>query len=194
MASVQKIAAGANWLAGWKRGLSGRVPGLLAVALALSIIAAAALSLNLTRLRESFAWVEHTNDTLRNSAAAERALLEAESGERGYLLTGEISYLDFIIGRWLRFLDCLNLWSSWFPRTQIRRNVLASVELGPSRLADALAILSTARSRQLTPAIERQLAQFMQPNCFCSMNDNEQSTGLLSWPPSSLRRWVFWPC
>ena len=94
VASVQKIAAGANWLAGWKRGLSGRVPGLLAVALGLSIIAAAALSLNLTRLRESFAWVEHTNDTLRNSAAAERALLEAESGERGYLLTGEISYLN----------------------------------------------------------------------------------------------------
>ena len=67
---------------------------MLAIALGLSVVAAIALSFNLARLRESYAWVEHTNEVLRNIAATERALLEAESGERGYLLTGESSYLE----------------------------------------------------------------------------------------------------
>ena len=52
------------------------------------------MTFNLNRLRDSFAWVEHTNEVLRNISAVERALLQAESGERGYLLTGENSYLE----------------------------------------------------------------------------------------------------
>jgi len=64
--------------------LPGRVSGFLAIALGLFIGAAVALNLNLPRLRDSFAWVEHANQVLRNISASERALLEAESGERGY--------------------------------------------------------------------------------------------------------------
>ena len=66
---------------------------LIAASLALAVLAAVALSFNLSRLRESFAWVQHPNETLREISAVERALLEAESTERGYLLAGEESYL-----------------------------------------------------------------------------------------------------
>ena len=45
-------------------------------------------------MRESFDWVRHTNEVLRQLSVAERRLLEAESAERGYLLTGERSYLE----------------------------------------------------------------------------------------------------
>ena len=62
------------------------MPGLLSVTLALFLVVA--LTFNLNRLRDSFAWVEHTNEVLRNISAVERALLQAESAERGYLLTG----------------------------------------------------------------------------------------------------------
>jgi CHASE3 domain sensor protein len=58
------------------------------------VVAAVALSVNLTRQRDSFGWVEHTNEVLRTVSALERRILEAESGERGYLLTGESGYLD----------------------------------------------------------------------------------------------------
>ena len=74
--------------------LSGQVPVLLEVALVLFFVAGNAVTFNLNRLRDSFAWVEHTNEVLRNISAVERALLQAESGERGYLLTGENSYLE----------------------------------------------------------------------------------------------------
>ena len=70
------------------------MPGLLSVTLALFLVAGVALTFNLNRLRDSFAWVEHTNEVLRNISAVERALLQAESAERGYLLTGGDSYRD----------------------------------------------------------------------------------------------------
>src|SRR6516225_6150052 len=78
----------------WKSLVPGRVPVLLTIALGLFIAAAIALTYNLARLKESFVWVEHTNAVIRNISAFERALLQAESGERGYLLTGDSSYLD----------------------------------------------------------------------------------------------------
>jgi two-component system, LuxR family, sensor kinase FixL len=51
-------------------------------------------SLNLARQRDSYGWVQHTNQVLNNISAVEGAILEAESEERGYLLTGESSYLN----------------------------------------------------------------------------------------------------
>ena len=75
-------------------GPAGAVSGTLAIAVGLFVAAAVAFGVNLTRQRDSFGWVEHTNEVLRNISALERSILEAESGERGYLLTGESSYLD----------------------------------------------------------------------------------------------------
>jgi PAS domain S-box-containing protein len=157
--------------------LPGRVSGLLALAFGLFVIAAIALTLNLVHLKESFGWVEHTNEVLRNISGAERALLEAESGERGYLLTGENSYLESYnraqaeVPRSLEALRRLILdnhdQTSRFDelRTSIEARLVEfkqAIELGPSRLADALAVLGTARARQLTPQIEQQLGQFRQ--------------------------------
>jgi two-component system sensor kinase FixL len=90
--AAAKITLGAT--NGWKWPLPGRVPLLLGISLSLLVAAAIALTVNITRLRDSFAWVEHTNEVLRQIADIERALLTAESGERGYLLTGQNSYLE----------------------------------------------------------------------------------------------------
>jgi two-component system, LuxR family, sensor kinase FixL len=157
--------------------LPGRVSGFVAIALGLFVGAAAALNFNLSRPSDSFAWVEHTNEVLRNVSASERALLEAESGERGYLLTGDTSYLDSYNrsrAEISRIPDLLRQLVSDNPdQTQrlddLHQSINArlqefqqAIEAGPGRLTDALAILTTARSRQLTPQIEDKIAQFRQ--------------------------------
>jgi two-component system sensor kinase FixL len=153
------------------------VPGLLSVALALFLVAGIALTFNLNRLRDSFAWVEHTNEVLRNVSAVERALLEAESGERGYLLTGGNSYRDSYIrasAEIPQLLETLKALVSDNPvQGQRLEDLTASlnarlgefkqaVDYGPGRLNDALAILTTARFKQLTPHIGGLLGQFTQ--------------------------------
>jgi PAS domain S-box-containing protein len=154
--------------------LPGSVSGLLAVALVLLVAAAIALTLSFTRVREAFSWVEHANEVLRNISAIERALLEAESGERGYLLTGESSYLggysrsEVDIPRLLTTLkqlvvdnaDQSRRLSQLGPDVEARQaEFKRAVELGPGRLDEALAILRTARSNQLTVRIEDELGQ-----------------------------------
>jgi two-component system, LuxR family, response regulator FixJ len=184
-----------RWLSPWKAMPSRLVPALLAAALGLFIIAVVALAFNLVRLKSSFSYVEHTNEVLRNISSSERALLEAESGERGYLLTGESSYLDsYNRSRALlpAGLEALRQLVSDNP-VQIRRldELRASidarlaeleqvVELGPSRTDDALAILKTARSKQLTPRIETQLAQLRQAELSLSSRMADRSR----WKPT----------
>ena len=171
---IRNMAAVPIQLTRWKLMLPGRVSATLAIALGLFVVAAIAMGLNLVRLRQSFVWVEHTNEVLRNFAAVERSLLEAESGERGYLLTGEGSYLDGYnrsrteipslleaLGRLIADNpDQLQRLSALRGSIEARLAELKLVvELGPARAADALAILRTARSRQLMPQIEEQLGQ-----------------------------------
>ncbi len=55
----------------------------VAIALGLFVVAALALGVNLARQRDSYGWVQHTNEVPHNISAVERAILEAESGERG---------------------------------------------------------------------------------------------------------------
>ena len=171
---IRNMAAVPIQLTRWKLMLPGRVSATLAIALGLFVVAAIAMGLNLVRLRQSFVWVEHTNEVLRNFAVVERSLLEAESGERGYLLTGEGSYLDGYnrsrteipslleaLGRLIADNpDQLQRLSALRGSIEARLAELKLVvELGPARAADALAILRTARSRQLMPQIEEQLGQ-----------------------------------
>ena len=63
---IRNMAAVPIQLTRWKLMLPGRVSALLAIALGLFVVAAIAMGLNLVRLRESFAGVEHTNEVLRN--------------------------------------------------------------------------------------------------------------------------------
>ncbi len=157
--------------------LRSRVFVLMAAALTLAVLAALTLSVNLSRLRESFTWVQHTNQVLREISAVERALLEAESAERGYLLVGEESYLanyDRSRDEIPRLLIELRGLISDNPvqtrrldelRTDIEARLdefKQAIELGPARLTEALAILKTARFTQLTPQIEEKLSELRQ--------------------------------
>ena len=156
------------------RRVFGSVTGLLAFALVLFAIAGIFLGVNLARLRQSFAFVEHTNEVLRNLNAAERQLLTAESGERGVLLTGDASYLNSYtqarddLPKTLAMLRQLVAddpsqiarLDQLRPSLDARLKEFAEVvALGPNHLQEALAILTAARSRQLTPLIERELSE-----------------------------------
>jgi two-component system, LuxR family, sensor kinase FixL len=148
-------------------------PGLLGVTLLLFIIIAGALVLNLMRLRDSFSWVQHTNESLLSIAGIQQAVLEAETGERGYLLTGVDSYResftqarDSLAARFDRLrvvasdnpnqiahLDDLQL------LTAIRMAQLSRVvELGPKRVREALDILEQARIDRLTDRVQASLS------------------------------------
>ncbi|MBB5046176.1 C4-dicarboxylate-specific signal transduction histidine kinase [Rhodopseudomonas rhenobacensis] len=58
------------------------------------VVATLALAYSLMQIRENSTWVRHTNDVLRLIAGIERAVLQAESGERGYLLTRVDEYRE----------------------------------------------------------------------------------------------------
>ena len=173
----RESAPGTIWPRRWKLTLPGPVSGTLAIALGMFVVAAVALTVNLTRQRDSFGWVEHTNEVLRNISAVETRILEAESGERGFLLTGESSYFDSYTRSQAdipKLLEALRQALSDNPSQILRLEELRSsidarlaefkqiVELGPTRLNEALAILRTARSRHLTTLIEEKLGQFRQ--------------------------------
>lgn len=49
---------------------------------------------NTVRFAESSSWRQHTYEVLRNIDATVAGLVDAETGQRGYLLTGEPSYLE----------------------------------------------------------------------------------------------------
>ena len=175
--SPRESASGTIWPTRWKLVLPGPVSVTLAIAVGMFVVAAVALSVNLTRQRDSFGWVEHTNGVLRTVSALERRILEAELGERGYLLTGESSYLDSYNrsqGDIPKLLETLRQAVSDNPSQvqrldELRPRIEARlaefkqiVDLGPTRLNDALEILRTAQSRQLTTRIEETLGQFRQ--------------------------------
>jgi two-component system, LuxR family, sensor kinase FixL len=148
-----------------------RVIGLLLAAALLTIGAGAALLLNLVWFRDSFNLVEHTNDVLRQISTAEVGLFQAESGERGWVLSGEASYLETyrqavnLVTTSVRSLN--NLVDSGEQRQRLqnlqgmidaRLNAFAQVvELGPARRDEALAILASERGRQSTSLITRTL-------------------------------------
>ena len=179
MMAVMPRASASGSIASTRWGLMrpGPVSGTLAVAVGLFVAAAVALAVNFSRQSESFGWVEHTNEVLRNISALEKGVLEAESGERGYLLTGESSYLDSYNRAQAdipKLLEAVRQAVSDNPRQaqrldELRPSIEARmaefkqiIELGPTRLNEALAILQTARSRQLTALIEEKLGEFRQ--------------------------------
>jgi PAS domain S-box-containing protein len=172
-----QLAARLSGLTLWKRKLPLKVLLLVIIALILSLALAAALSFNLSRMRESFDWVRHTNEVLRQLSLAERRLLEAESAERGYLLTGDRVYLESfnraeteIPAAFSKLRQLMSDNSAQVARVdQLQKNVdtrlnefRRAIELGPAHLSEALAILATARARQLTPQIERNVADLRQ--------------------------------
>jgi two-component system sensor kinase FixL len=155
------------------------------------IAAAIALAVNLNRQRESFEWVDHTNVVLRYTSALEKEVLEAESAERGYLLTGESTYLDAYKRAEAEIPKLLGaLRNAVFDNpNQVQRldelrpsidarlaELRQVVEFGPSRLNEALATLQASRSRPLTALIEEKLGQFRQTE-LALLGDRQQRAG-----------------
>jgi two-component system, LuxR family, sensor kinase FixL len=151
--------------------------GAAALAVALVLLSVFALNLNLGRLKDSFGWVEHTNEVLLQLADIDDSLIDGESGERGYLLTGNEAYRatyeharDTIGGQMDALTRLLSDNPAQVQRLRTLRTLIDSrfdefkqaVAFGPDRLADALAILKTARAEQLTPTIREGLAQLRQ--------------------------------
>ena len=148
-----------------------RVIGLLLAAALLTIGAGAALLLNLVWFRGGFNLVEHTNEVLRQISTAEVGLFQAESGQRGWVLSGDASYLETyrqaanLVTSSLRALNDLIDTGEQRPRLQelqgmidARLGALARVvELGPARRDEALAILASERGRQSVSRITETL-------------------------------------
>jgi signal transduction histidine kinase len=83
-------------LEGWFRNVSigGRIWQLTAVAATTLIIFGALVSWNIGRNHEAAVWVEHTQSVQTALVVYGREIIEAESAQRGYLLTGQLPYLD----------------------------------------------------------------------------------------------------
>src|SRR5258708_26142546 len=76
------------------RGISATRQHLLAFAPVALILSALAWSSDLARrAQDGRAWVRHGEAVLTSASAARSHLKEAETGQRGYLLTGEPNYL-----------------------------------------------------------------------------------------------------
>jgi CHASE3 domain sensor protein len=148
-------------------------PGLLAATLLLFIVITGALVTNLVRVRESFSWVQHTTDVIAVTAGIQQAVLEAESTERAFLLTGIEAYAadfdrsrDSLFSRFERLRALVSDNPDQLGNVEALRNVAAirmtqmqaAVDLGPSKLPQALDILEQTRIEPLTERIETMLA------------------------------------
>lgn len=156
------------------RGEFSGVSGMIGGAVLLSMVFAVALGFNFLQLRDSFTWVEHTNEVLHQIDGAARNLVKAESGERGYLLTGDRSYFESYKqsrAAAAKALDAIERLAG-DNRDQERRLAelrpmiearLAEYEqaiaAGPPQLNVALAVLTSARSTGLTARIEAALGE-----------------------------------
>ena len=167
--------------------MRGGVASIFAASVGLLVVSAAALGINLYSVRDRFASVEHTNELIRDVAAAQRALSEAQSGERSYLLTGDAGYRDAYTtarAEIPRLLDALGRLVADNPPQVERLKALrplvearlAEMErgmaLGPGREADVLAFLRAAQAAHLGPQMTAQFEQLRQVEM--SMLDQRQ--------------------
>src|ERR1035438_10285755 len=60
----------------------------------LLLLLTATLVIEILGLTTSFGWVDHTDQVIANSRQLMRSMLDMESGLRGFLLTGDQSFLD----------------------------------------------------------------------------------------------------
>ena len=152
------------------------IPALtVLVAVLLTVASIGAVYINLGHMRESFAWVQHTDEVLSQASEMDAGVVEAESAERGYLLTGDDDFRSAFIG--LRDElprqreKLLNLVSDNPQQQGILKRVQPlldarlrqldeAVQLGPAQLAAALLIVREAKFQRLTAQIREGLAEF----------------------------------
>ena len=77
------------------RFIPSRGPAVAVALLVVALVIDAGLALhNIREVAVSLQWVSHTNEVLARLEAVLSTLKDAETGQRGYLLTGEASYLE----------------------------------------------------------------------------------------------------
>ena len=65
-----------------------------ALALVIMVIIGAVAHRSIGTLTETAGWVDHTHIVLERLATLIQALVDAETGQRGYIITGENNYLE----------------------------------------------------------------------------------------------------
>lgn len=153
-----------------------RFGGTMAVVVACALLVATALllNLNLARLRDARGLVRLTNEILQASAEVGNQVINAETGQRGYLLTGERRYLRPYeeaaarIGSDLTRLAELikdpgqkNRAAALKPLVEAKLAELRqTIELRERSLEEALAVVRTDEGQRLTEEIRALLADF----------------------------------
>ncbi len=153
-----------------------RFGGRVAAGLAFCLLVGTALllNLNLVRVREARDLVRITNEILQASAELETQVINAETGQRGYLLTGERRYLQPYEAAATRLaedvarLQALTLdpgqkgrVAALAPLVEAKLAELRqTVELRQRSLEEALAVVRTDEGQRLTEEIRAVLAEF----------------------------------
>jgi two-component system sensor kinase FixL len=170
--------------------------GGLALAFCLVMLSTLALNINLGRMRDSLAWVQHTDEVLLQCAVIDGNVVEAESVERGYLLTGDGDYRenflrvrDALLPQYDRLLGLVpdnprqqELLDKVRPLLVARLDELSQVvTLGPAHMDAALSVVRDAKSRQLTSLIRDQLLIFRQNEIDLLDRRQRQSAREMTW-------------
>src|SRR5262245_66528649 len=71
-----------------------RIAAAFALALATLLVAAAVSYVSLTRVAIANRWVARTQDVRASLVRTLSVVQDAETGQRGYLITGDLHYLD----------------------------------------------------------------------------------------------------
>jgi methyl-accepting chemotaxis protein len=142
----------------------------------ISILLGGLIYSNTTELGEARKWVAHTREVLERAQLLATKLVDAETGERGYLLTGDDTYLEpyrAAVGQLDKEVNSLGALTADNPRQQARLLALRpmiATKLG--ELADAiqlrgekgldasLAVVRTNRGKHTMDAIRDALRDF----------------------------------
>ena len=156
------------------KSLTRQITAGIGMALALLILNAATSYRNILKLVENEGWVSHTHRVLTELEATLSTLKDAETGQRGYLLTGEERYLEpyhSTIARINKQVDGLQQLTADNNRQQQRiRDLKIAIDSKLAELQEtiilrrennleaAVQIVKTGRGKQIMGNIRQQIA------------------------------------
>jgi signal transduction histidine kinase len=80
---------------GWRpRGMDWRLAAAIAVTFGALLLLVAVTTLSTQQLLREARWVDHTKDVLSELEAVQSGITQAETGQRGFLITGDAAYLE----------------------------------------------------------------------------------------------------
>jgi len=78
------------------------------IPLFLMIVIATIVVINIKKLEETSRWVQHTQAVIAQGNLLTKQLIDMETGERGFLITGDETFLEPYNAGQLNFQDTLN--------------------------------------------------------------------------------------